>query len=145
MTRTEYEAFHGEAGKVIPDDIAFAPRKQHGSILMAGPIKIHSKLVPDARLEIHFNRHTLAKIFCICSEVAGGPICRLCVDGLSHHPCGRSHKHRLNAPRCPKDNLKVIVEDRPDLSGKSMRDLFAEFCSITSITHTGSFIPPPGV
>ena len=96
----------------------------------------------DAVLEIHYNPDVGSKVFIIVSRTAGGPICRLCVDGTAHHPHGRSHKHRLGSADCPKQNLRTHVEDRADLSGKSIEELFGIFCKLASITHDGKFSPP---
>ena len=142
MTRTEYDVFHRSPRKRIVADIQFAPRPQHPSVLCAGPLAIENPLNLDAALEIHYNPDVGSKVFTIISRSAGGPICRLCVDGTAHHPHGRSHKHRLGSPECPRQNLRTYVEDRPDLSGKSIEELFGIFCQLASITHEGGFAPP---
>jgi hypothetical protein len=71
-----------------------------------------------------------------------GPICRLDVDGPAHRPCGRSHKHSLQTEGCPDRNLPDGVIDRPDLAGKSLQEVFGQFCEMAQIRHTGTFEVP---
>lgn len=71
-----------------------------------------------------------------------GPICRLDVDGPTHRPAGRSHKHSLQGPRCPERNLPDAVIDRPDLAGRSFREVFAAFCAMANIVHKGELLIP---
>jgi hypothetical protein len=142
VTRAEYDVFHQYPEKRIDGDIAFAPRPSHPSILMAGPLPIVNPHVADARLEIHYNPEVGSKIFTIVSASAQGAICRLCVDGQSHDPYGRSHKHRLQTPTCPRQNLKHNIVTHPELSGQSIVDLFSYFCQVTNIQFGGQFTPP---
>jgi hypothetical protein len=72
-----------------------------------------------------------------------GPICRLDVDGAAHRPAGRSHKHSLVTERCPDWNLRDGVEDRPDLAGRPLAEVFAIFCAMAGIVHEGVFDLPP--
>ncbi|MFC7331954.1 hypothetical protein [Rhodocista pekingensis] len=77
-------------------------------------------------------------------EVTGiGPICRLEVDGRPHKPAGRSHKHALHTPDCPRENLKRGVIDRGDLNGQSLKAVFDAFCRMAHIIHVGELIVPP--
>jgi hypothetical protein len=55
---------------------------------------------------------------------------------------GRSHKHSLQTDRCPERNLPDNVDDRADLAGKTVTELFAIFCEMADITHLGTFFPP---
>jgi len=142
MTRTEYDVFHRASAKRIEADISFFPRPQHPSTLMAGPLPIQNAVDVDAFLEIHYHPKVGSKVFTIVSRSAGGPICRLCVDGVEHKPHGRSHKHRLGSPVCPRENLKSHIETREDLSGKDISELFRIFCTLANITHAGQFTPP---
>ncbi len=57
-------------------------------------------------------------------------------------PIGRSHKHALQSERCPDRNLPDGVADRSELAGKSVRELFAEFCQMAQITHRGTLEAP---
>lgn len=70
-----------------------------------------------------------------------GPICRLDVDGNAHRPAGRSHKHSLQAERCPDRNLPDAL-DRSDLAGSSLREVFSEFCRMACISHHGQLETP---
>jgi hypothetical protein len=70
-----------------------------------------------------------------------GPICRLDVDGQVHGDVGRSHKHALQRESCPANNLPKATA-RADLSGKTVLEVFHEFCTIANIRHEGQFINP---
>lgn len=121
-------------------DIRFTTSKENASFLTSGSLAIENPILTSARLIIKYNPEVGSKIFLIV--VDEGAICRLCVDGTIHKPCGRSHKHRFGTPECPRQNLDRFVEDRPDLSGRKVAELFAEFCTLSVITHRGIFTPP---
>lgn len=93
------------------------------------------------RLNINFNPEVGSKTFNV-TAAGVGPICRLDVDGPAHRPVGRSHKHSLQTDRCPERNLPDNVDDRADLAGKTLSELFAIFCEMADITHEGTFFPP---
>jgi len=95
----------------------------------------------DIRLLIRFNPETGSKT--INAVMAGvGPICRLDVDGAEHKCLGRSHKHTVRGPRCPEKNLRDGVSTRQDLAGKSLRDVFDEYCRLARIEFAGTFHEP---
>jgi hypothetical protein len=142
VTRTEFEQFRDLPGKTIDRNIDFTVKKNHPSLLAAERIPIKNALGLGANLEIHYNRKTEGKILTIIVVEANGPICRLCVDNGPHPPCMRSHKHALMTPRCPRDNLKLGVEDKSELDGKTMLEVFAVFCGLVKIQHNGIFHPP---
>jgi hypothetical protein len=48
----------------------------------------------------------------------------------------------LQTDRCPERNLPENVSNRPDLSGKTIRELFVDFCAMAKISHTGTFEAP---
>ena len=54
----------------------------------------------------------------------------------------RSHKHALRSERCAERNLPDAVIDRPDVSGRSVRELFDIFCTMGQITHEGTLEAP---
>ncbi len=93
------------------------------------------------RLNINYNPEVGSKTFNVTAGGVG-PICRLDVDGPAHRPAGRSHKHSLQTDRCPERNLPDNVDDRADLAGKTIAELFAIFCQMADITHQGTFFPP---
>jgi len=141
VDRTQFEALRDLPGKVIRGDMRFAKGRATAPVLTIDGVVIENQGGIDLRLNISFNPVTGAKSFNV--HVPGlGPICRLDVDGPAHRPAGRSHKHALTSERCPDRNLPDRVADRPDLSGRSLADLFAEFCSMGGIEHQGTLIGP---
>ncbi len=141
MTRAEYEHFLNTEDKRIEANVTFTQRPQHPSILASGSLKIDNPLRIDATLEIHYNPDADSKVFSIVVADVG-PVCRLCVDNTPHRQLGRSHKHRLGTPECPKQNLRDHVEDRPDLAGRGVEELFQTFCELARIQHIGTFTAP---
>jgi len=141
LTLDQYRDFQSDHGKKIAKGIAFTTKPNHESYLTSGRLPVVCGLAIDCYLEIQINLDSNAKSFTLVSK-GEGPICRLCVDGDPHYPCGRSHKHRLSTPECPKQNLPNDVEDLPHLAGKGIHELFESFCKMTRICHAGSFAPP---
>jgi hypothetical protein len=142
LNRNEFNDLRDLDAKRIDANIIFSPRKQHPSILSAEGIVIVNEVGVDAVLEIHYNPESDSKVFSVMVPSAGGQICRLCVDGNPHPPCGRSHKHSLGTPECPKQNLKSEVVDLPALAGKPIDELFEEFCRMAKIQFNGEFNAP---
>ena len=141
MNRNEFEAIRNIPGKKIVNDIRFSKRAAAAPALVADGISIENAAGVDLRLSITVNPEIGSKTFNV--HIPGvGPICRLDVDGTIHRPAGRSHKHSLQTDRCPDRNLSDGVVDRAELSGKGVRDLFAEFCATAHISHTGAFVAP---
>ena len=141
MNRTEFEALRDLANKSINGDIRFSRRQAMLPAITAEGIAIENDGGVELRLNITFNPTVGSKTFNV--HVPGvGPICRLDVDGTAHRPAGRSHKHSLTSDRCPDRNLPDNVRDRPDLSGKSLRELFGVFCQLGQIVHVGTFEAP---
>jgi len=141
VNRTQFEALRNLAGKVIVEDIRFVKSKPMSPLLVAENIRISNDSGVDARLTIHYNPQVGAKTFNV--HIPGvGPICRLDVDGPPHRPAGRCHKHSLQTERCPGRNLPDGVADLPKLSGRSIRALFVEFCTMASIIHSGELETP---
>ena len=143
MDRTAFEALRDLPDKVIAADIKFARRQALAPVLVAEGIRIENSAGVDLVLTIQFNPTVGAKTVNV--HVPGvGPICRLDVDGPAHRPAGRSHKHAVRSERCPDRNLPEAVTDRPELAGKSPREVFDEFCRMAKILHTGAFEDPLG-
>ncbi len=141
MNRTDFEALRNLPGKVIRRDIRFVKSVATSPALIAEGIEITNTGGVDARLNITINPEVGSKTFNV-HVVGVGPICRLDVDGPAHRPAGRSHKHSLQNERCPDRNLPDGVHDRQDLSGKSVEELFVEFCTMAHISHAGNFEAP---
>jgi hypothetical protein len=142
VTRIEFEQFRDLQNKTIEGDIIFTVKRNHAALRSAERILILNELGLDARLHIHYNPGLDSKIFTIQVAEANGPICRLCVDNGPHPPCMHSHKHALHTPSCPRNGLKLHVEDKPDLDGMPIGEVFKVFCQLTNIEHAGTFHPP---
>ncbi len=141
MDRKEFEAIRDVPGKVISEDVRFTPSAKTNPVVVAENVRIENAGGLDLRLNASHNAETGAKKLNV-HAMGVGPICRLESDGPPHRPHGRSHKHALETPRCPDQNLRKGVVDRPELSGYSWRRLFQELCDIAGIQHTGAFFPP---
>lgn len=137
MDRAAFEAVRNFPGKVIRGEIRLVARQQNRPVLVAENIAIENDSGVALKLNISYNPEVGSKTFNVTA--AGiGPICRLDVDGPAHRPAGRSHKHSLQTERCPDRN----VDDRPDLAGKTVTELFKIFCEMADIAHTGIFFTP---
>lgn len=141
MDRVAFEALRDIPAKVIRGDIRLAARRQTQPALVAESILIENGSGVVLRLNISYNPEIGSKTFNVIAAGVG-PICRLDVDGPAHYPAGRSHKHSLQTHRCPERNLPDKVDDRADLAGKSLIELFAIFCQMADIIHEGTFFPP---
>lgn len=141
MNRREFEVLRDIPEKIIRTNIRFSKRQATAPAVIAEGILVENSDSVDLRLNITFNPEVGSKTFNV--HIRGvGPICRLDIDGPAHRPAGRSHKHALQTERCPDRNLPDDVEDRPDLSGKSIRELFRIVCELGHIKHQGSFEAP---
>jgi len=143
VNRREFEQLRDLPGKSITGPIRFTKSKATSPLLTAeARIDTGSGPAAELRLNINYNPQTGAKTFNVVRP-GDGPICRLDVDGPAHAPCGRSHKHSLQTDLCPNRNLPDGVLDRPDLSGRGLRALFAEFCGMAQIAHDGMLVEVP--
>lgn len=144
MNRREFERLRDLPGKVIRRDIRFTRSKATSPAVMADGIAIENGLGVELRMNISVNPEIGAKTINVV-EAGVGPICRLDVDGPAHPPAGRGHKHSLQTPECSARNLPDGVVDREDLRGKSLREVFAEFCRLADIHHEGNLESPDEV
>jgi len=135
MERTEFEALRDLPGKEIKQAVRFRRTAPLRPNVVADEIEIVNSAGTELRLTVHYNPERGSKTFNV--HVPGvGPICRLDVDGPAHRPAGGSHKHSCQGPADP--NLRDGVVDRPDLSGKTLTELFTTFCQMAKIDFTGS-------
>ncbi|MFD2234241.1 hypothetical protein [Phaeospirillum tilakii] len=142
MDGPEFRRLRDLPGKRIVGDIRLAPRSDISAAWEAKDIPIANADGVDARMTIQLVTETGAKTINV--KVPGvGPICRLEVDSRPHRPASRSHKHALRTVDCPRDNLKRDVVDRPELSGRPLKEVFDAFCRMAQITHEGTLILPP--
>lgn len=141
MNRTTFEGLRDLPDKAIDVDIRFSKRSALAPLLVAEGIRIMNNASVELVMNVHYNPEVGAKTINV--HVPGvGPICRLDVDGPAHRPAGRSHKHSLQSERCPDRNLPDGVLDRPDLAGKSIKEVFEAFCQMAKINHNGQFEEP---
>jgi hypothetical protein len=139
MDRTEFEALRDLSGKLIEGDVRLASSSHLGSVLAADDIPIRNSANTGLILNLTYLR--ARRGFKINVHVRGvGPICRLEVNGPEHPGATRTHKHALRTNRCPNRNLHADVTARPELQGKTMRDVWRTFCEMASITHQGDLL-----
>lgn len=143
MNRTEFEALRDLPGKRISQDVRLV-RRAALRPAMEAEVRIENGQGVDLRMNIHMNPETGSKTVNV--YVPGtGPICRADVDGTRHGDAGRSHKHAMATERCPDRNLPDDVAMRADLSGRSMQQVFDDFCARARIEFTGAFFSPEEV
>lgn len=139
MDRSEFTRLRDLPGKAISDDIVLQRTKDTAPLFCA-TVPIDNSAGADAKLRIEWNEQTDAKTLNVW-VVGTGPICRLEVDSRPHNPNGRSHKHSLQQPDCPHPsiNLSRQIENRNDLNGKTIHEVFTDFCQKANIAQMGSF------
>ncbi|MBI2569279.1 MAG: hypothetical protein HYV63_19855 [Candidatus Schekmanbacteria bacterium] len=141
MNRTDFEILRDFEGKRISQDIRFVRCAALYPVAEVGKLPIGNQSGTDLRMNLRFNPETESKTVNVF--VPGtGPTCRLDVDGPRHGAAGRSHKHALRTERCPDRNLPDEVVPCPDLSGRSMREVFEQFCHLARIEFHGTFFSP---
>ena len=140
MDRGELENLRDLPNKTIERDIILQ-RNKDTSPLLAIVVPIKNSAGVDAKVRIEINEKTDAKTINVF--IAGvGPICRLDIDTKPHGSFDESHKHSLKEPDCshPSVNLSRKIENRNDLSGKTIEEVFNDFCSKAKIKHIGKFL-----
>ena len=138
MDRIEFERLRDLPDKFIEGDIVLQ-RSKDTSPLLSIVVPIENSAGVNATLRLELNEKTGTKtINVVVSGV--GAICRLEVDGRPHKDYSGSHKHSLKLPDCthPSINLGRQLEERSDLSGKDIKEVFTDFCKKANITHRGS-------
>lgn len=138
MDRTEFERLRDLSGKRIEGNIVLQRSKNLSPLLLA-KVSILNDAGVTASLRIELNEQTDAKTLNVTiSDV--GPVCRLEVDSRPHKKIGRSHKHSLKLPDCPHSavNLSRDICERNDLNGKSIQEVFTDFCKKANICFDGT-------
>lgn len=137
MDRAEFEKLRDMTDKHIHSDILLKPKSKLSPVYASGPIQINDGAGTSlALMYIEFNAQIDSKTINVMAAGVG-PICRLEVDARVHQQVGRSHKHALQTRDCPLKNLNRDVSARPDLAGRPMESVFAEFCRMAHIQHHG--------
>ena len=141
MDRAQFEALRDLGEKTIAGDIRFSRPSALAPLLVAEGIRVSHAGSVQLIMTIKYNPEAGSKSINLLVPVLG-PFCRLDVDGPPPRPAGRSHKHALHTERCPARNLPIDVSDRPELAGRSVREVFDAFCEMAGITHHGEFEVP---
>lgn len=94
----------------------------------------------DIVLNGSFNKKTGALKFNFLMRGVG-PICRVEVNGAIHGDAGRTHKHDIRKDSDPRMDLPH-AEARPDLIGKTPKEVWEDLCKRAKIEHTGNFVDP---
>jgi hypothetical protein len=142
MNRAEFEALRDLRDKVISADIVFLPDSHHQDSLVFDRVEVanakgyklllNGTYVPGVP-SVKFN----FVVFPI------GPICRIEVNGVTHRPVGRTHKHSLRTPQCPENGLPFAnaITDL-DISTMTVAQIWESICRTAGIVHTGRFQDP---
>ena len=141
MTRAEFEQLRNLPGKRIAADIAFQPSKATSPNLTFENVAVENSLNWEVLLNGTFKPDLPAVTYNFHIKTAGGAVCRVCVNGTKHGSAGRTHKHDLQHESDPRNNLPVDVA-RPDLVGKTAREVWATLMQQANIQHTGNFTDP---
>ncbi len=139
MDRTEFEALRDLPEKFIDGDVRLASSPHSSPVLTADDILIRNKASAGLILNMTYlpDRRGLK----INVHVRGiGPICRLEINCPEHPGATRTHKHALRTNRCSQQNLQKDVVPRPDLKGRTMREVWLAFCENAKITHNGDLL-----
>lgn len=136
MNRLEFEALRDLPGKVIRDSVRLTQKQAFRPLMTAERIPIENSAGYPLVVNINFNPETGSKGINV-TLIGEGPICRLDVDGTSHGTAGRSHKHSVQDEHSIRRSLRDAVIPRSDLSGKSLREVFGDFCDKAQISFTG--------
>lgn len=143
MNKSEFDQLRNLPGKVIAADIAFSERKDVGSdTLVFDQVEVQNSLEWDVVLNGTYKPSIPSVTFNFVIR-GTGPICRVCVNGTVHGDAGRTHKHDLQTENDPRLNLPIAVA-RPDLNGKSVREIWQTLCFQANISHTGVLKDPEG-
>lgn len=142
MNRHEFEALRDVADKRIAADIVFQQRKETSPNLTFDEVVVENRLGFDVVLNGTYKPALPAVTFNFVLRGVG-PICRVCVNGTIHRGAGRTHKHDLRHDDDTKGhkNLPEAVA-RPDLEGRSAREVWETLCRQANIVHSGAFVDP---
>jgi hypothetical protein len=140
MNRNEFEALRNLPGKQISADIRFELKQATSPNLTFEDVVVNNSLNYEVVLNGTFKPDIPSVTFNFV--VRGiGPICRVCVNGTLHPGAGRTHKHDLRRDGDPRTNLPTAVA-RPDLVGKTSKEVWDTLLLQASIVHTGTFYEP---
>lgn len=136
MDRLEFEALRELSDKAIRGSIRLIQKQATRPLQTAERIRIENSFGYSLLMNINYNPETGSKGINV--TLAGeGAICRLDVDGTNHGAAGRSHKHSVQDEQSVRRSLRDGVVPRSDLNGKSLRDVFRDFCERARIRFEG--------
>lgn len=140
MNRQEFEQLRDLPGKRITADIVFSSHSKAGPNRVFEQVQVENSLELDVVLNGTYKPDIPSITFNFVIRGVG-PICRIDVNGTIHGAAGRTHKHDLQRDSDPRTNLPDVVP-RPDLVGKSPREVWEILCKQAGMIHTGNFVDP---
>lgn len=141
MTRAEFELLRNLPDKRIAADIAFQQSKATSPNLTFENVPVENSLGLEVLVNGTFKPNLPCVTYNFHIKTAGGPVCRVCVNGTKHGNAGRTHKHDLRHESDPRNNLPTAVA-RPDFQNKTAREVWATLITQANIQHTGTFTDP---
>lgn len=143
MDRAQFETLRDLPDKVIYEEIVFAANKNAAPTVLFGPVPVYNSLNIEVMLHAHFNPNIPSLTFNFSVKDAGGPICRVDVNGNIHGNAGRTHKHELMTPDCPRLNLPTAnARGDFDLTTMTPHEVWNIVCAEANITHRAGFQNP---
>lgn len=140
MTREQFCELRDAPGKVISDDIEWTAMPGMAGNLSFRDVVVHNEQGMSILLHGTYKPEVDSVTYIFVLEGSGG-ICRVDVNGTIHGDAGRTHKHDWRKDSDFRKNLPTAVP-RPDLDGKSAREVWQDICMNAKITHTGNFADP---
>jgi len=141
MNHHEFQALRDLPDKQVRDDIRFSASRDNHHSLTFNKMVVHNTDGWTVMLNGTYKPGIGTISFNFVVQEAGGPVCRIDVNGTIHKNAGRTHKHDLTHDDDPRNNLPHAVA-RPDLVGKTAQQVWDELCQQAQITHLGTFHPP---
>jgi hypothetical protein len=140
VNRKEFETLRDIPDKRIVEDVIFGVTEPTSPVMSFDNVKVENSLGIELRLNGKFNPLLPSVVFNF--RVRGvGPICRVDVNGTMHKG-SRTHKHALANEDDPRQNLPTDVTPRPDLNGKSPREIWQILLRQANIERVGRFVDP---
>jgi hypothetical protein len=140
VTKLEFEQLRDLPDKVIKADIEFVAANETSPNLIFEQVEVSNSQNWEILLNGTFKPDIPSVTFNFVLRGVG-PICRFCVNGQIHGAAGRTHKHSLDDASDPRLNLPKAAA-RPDLNGKTPREIWQILCQQANIKHTGNFKDP---
>ena len=140
MNRSEFETLRNLPGKRVTLDIEFESRQATSPNLTFEGVQVENELGYEVVLNGTYKPDIPSVTFNFVLR-GTGPICRVDVNGTLHGPAGRTHKHDLRNETDPRNNLPDAVA-RPDLTGRTVEEIWNTLLTQAGIEHTGRFTSP---